>query len=205
MSEDPANDTTAAGPASAESACPAPEQWPELFGDRLFRYAFRLLRDRTVAEDLVQETFLAALDRRAEFQNRSAFLTWLTSILRNKVIDYLRTAIRRGRHHSIEESADVEPPVGFGSLGIWNVYVPNWAKSADSLLEDRQLLDVVHRCLDKLPGRQGEILRLKLLEDLDNAEICKLLELSQTNLWVLLHRARMAVRSCVEKNWYRKR
>lgn len=195
-------------PASATptpSADADPESWLELYGDSLYRFALGQLRgDEALAEDLVQETFLSAMRALDRFEGRSAVQTWLTSILKNKIIDHFRKRSRQGHHVQIEEVPE-GPLSGIGALGLWNVYVPNWAKDPEAILENEQFLGAVQSCLGKLPDRSRELFQLKFLKQLETDEICNILEISSSNFWVLLHRGRLALRQCVEDNWHKSR
>ena len=91
-----------------------------------------------------------------------------------------------------------------GSNGIWNVYVANWAKNPEESLENDQFMSVLQECLEKLPHKHRRAFQLKFIKQLDTAEVCKLLNISTSNYWVMLHRGRMALRECVDDNWYKK-
>ena len=185
------------------SADPNPEEWLDLYGDSLYQFALARVRNPSTAEDLVQETFLAGMRAISSFEGRSSLKSWLIAILKNKIIDHLRKASRQKEEVFEEETIDL-PVRGFSSIGIWNVYVPNWAGSPEGVLENQQFMEVIKNCFEKLPDRSRRLFQLKLLQDLDTEEICKLLEISSSNYWVLVHRARLALRECVESNWYRK-
>ncbi len=183
---------------------PEPEVWIEEHGDQLFQYALSRVRDRTLAEDLVQDTLLSALKSYKNFQGRSTIKTWLIAILKNKIIDQIRKKSRQKEDLGSKDDISELPAIGFGSHGIWNVYVPNWAGSPDKVLEDQEFLNALRGCFQKLPERSRRAFELKLMEDKDSEEICKDLDIGQSNLWVILHRARLALRECIELNWYRK-
>lgn len=177
-----------------------PELWLEEHGDYLFRFALSRVRSRETAEDLVQETLLAAVRAQNSFQGRSTARTWLVSILKNKIIDHFRKANRE----ILDNEGVVEPSEGpecFNTAGIWNSTVTDWAADPTTLLERKEFHKVLSECLQKLPHKMREIFTLKVLDDVDSKEICKVLGVSSSNLWVLLHRARMGLRDCIEKNW----
>lgn len=184
---------------SKESPQADPKEWLEQHGDKLFSFALARVKDRTLAEDLVQETLLSAVAARDSFEGRSQVSTWLTSILKNKIIDYFRSKARRPESTSVEDINEL-PLAGIGASGIWNVYVPNWGRSPEKKLEDQQFLAVVMNCISKLPERTASAFRLKFLEGLEAEDVCKALEISSSNFWVLLHRGRMALRECVGKS-----
>jgi RNA polymerase sigma-70 factor (ECF subfamily) len=179
-----------------------PSDWLDLYGDRLFQYALSRVRDDSVAEDLVQDTLLAAMKSASSFEGRSSAYTWLVSILKNKIIDHHRK-VARLREDSITDKEINSADLGFNSLGIWSSYVANWARSPEKTLENQQFLTAVQHCFSALPAKHREIFQLKFIDDTSSDEICKLMDITPSNLWVLMHRARMTLRQCVEKNWYR--
>jgi RNA polymerase sigma-70 factor (ECF subfamily) len=183
-----------------------PERWVELYGDYLFKFALVRLRDAGRAEDVVQETFLAALKGGKTFAGRSAEKSWLTGILKNKVFDYFRKA---GRETSLadldfysEEEGDrfvAEVP----GQGAWIAeFGPQeWPEPGASL--DRELFwKTFQDCTDKLPKNSATVFTLREVDGVESREICNLLNISENNLWVMLHRARMALRRCLELNWF---
>jgi RNA polymerase sigma-70 factor (ECF subfamily) len=168
----------------------------------LLRYATLHLRDRHAAEDAVQETLLAALAGEAGFAGRSNLRTWLTGILKHKVID----AIRRAAKESTLLPA--EPDVGefdalFDQGDHWDALPSAWAYP-DSALEQKQFFAALEACLARLPAKTAETFMMREHLGMETAEICKELAITPTHCWVLLYRARMALRLCLEVNWSRK-
>ena len=178
-----------------------PERWVYLHGDALFRYAFLRVRRRDVAEDLVQETFLAGLRGRNTFRGSSSLRTWLVGILRNKILDYARQ-VARGHHENPTDPAVGELSRYFDKAHHFRTIPKNWKSDPAELLEQREFLDVLQRCLAGLTAPQAHAFILREMEDLDTERACKVLGISATNLWVRLHRARLQLRECLERNWF---
>jgi RNA polymerase sigma-70 factor (TIGR02943 family) len=182
-----------------------PATWLDEYGDILFSYAYAKVKDTALAEDLVQDTLLSAIKNLAGFESRSSVKTWLFTILKNKITDnYRKTAsvARTEKAHSTSNNILDLPEISFNSFGIWNKYVPNWANDPEAILESKVFSEVLSNCIDKLPKR-SQLAINKNANDLPADEICKELEISPSNLWVLLHRARLHLRECLEKNWYK--
>jgi RNA polymerase sigma-70 factor (ECF subfamily) len=183
-----------------------PEQWVELHGDYLFRYAMMRLRDTTRAEDAVQETFLAALKGGKSFAGRSAEKSWLVGILKNKIADYYRKASRETsftdmEFYSDEESDRFVPDGLFKDGWIHELGPQEWSNPGASL--DSEMFWQTYRdCSNKLPKKVGTVFTLREVDDIEGREICAMLNISESNLWVMLHRARMALRRCMEANWF---
>lgn len=181
-----------------------PDRWIEDHGDHLFRYAMFRLRDREAAEDAVQETLLAAMQSQGQYQRRSSERTWLIAILRHKIVDHLR---RSSRYLSLE----LESEADFESLcfeaegkfkGHWRgAFAPAAEFRCDEIVEEKDFLATLDRCLRALPERMATVFILKEIDGLSCDEICQSLNLTKSNLWVLLHRARLQLRHSLEKHW----
>jgi len=170
-----------------------PARWVEEFGDVLLRYALVRVGDRETARDLVQETLVAALRGRTDFAGRSSVKTWLVGILRHKIVDHFR---RRSRELATPAE---DPEAGaFGEDGRWRVPPQAWDADPSDALHRRQFWEALSRCLDDLPQRQASAFALREFEGLETAELGKVLGATPTNLWVILHRARLALRRCLE-------
>jgi RNA polymerase sigma-70 factor, ECF subfamily len=186
-----------------------PEQWVDLHGDYLFRYALMRLRDPVRAEDAVQETFLAALKGRKNFAGRSAEKSWLVGILKNKIFDYYRKASRETSFTDLDFYADEESDRfmadGPGRGGWIHALGPaEWSPDPGAGLDDEIFWKTFHDCAGKLPNNVSAVFCLRELDGLDSKEICAQLGITESNLWVMLHRARMALRRCLETNWFGK-
>jgi RNA polymerase sigma-70 factor (ECF subfamily) len=165
----------------------------------LLRYASLQLRNRDAAEDAVQETLLAALAAEADFAGRSNLRTWATGILKHKIVDTIRRSAREQPLEGEEDTADLDAL--FDERGHWKEHPDPWA-SPDGALQEKQFLAALQRCLEALPPRTAQVFMLREHLGLDTDEICKELGVTSTHCWVLLYRARMALRGCLEKNWF---
>ena len=177
-----------------------PERWVDAHADALFRYALARLPGRADAEDAVQETLLAALRSQRAFRGDSAERTWLTGILKHKIVDMLRAAARRQPGESLDDS-DAEPDL-FLTNERWKRPPAKFAIDEQDLVEKEEFWQQFARCMEGLPPRQARVLVLHYLDDSDPESTCKQLEVTTTNLWVLLHRARLRMRACLETNWF---
>ena len=193
------------GPAASASD---PERWVDDYGDYLFKFALLRLRDEARAADAVQETFLAALRGRQSFAGRSSEKSWLTSILKNKIYDHFRKASRETSFTDLEFFADEEGE-GFVTDGIgkggWihDQGPQDWATAGENL--DNELFwKTYHDCAGRLPEKVAAVFNLREVDGVDSKEICAMLSVSESNLWVMLHRARMSLRRCLEANWFGK-
>ena len=164
----------------------------------LLRYASLQLRDRHAAEDAVQETLLAALAGEAGFGGRSNLRTWLTGILKHKIVDALRRGSREVTAGSEEELDSL-----FDEKGHW-LELPSAWKDPDASLEQSQFFRALEDCLARLPAKTAQAFMLREHMGLETDEICKELAVTPTHCWVLLHRARMALRECLSSNWFEK-
>lgn len=171
--------------------------WLNEHGDFLYRFALARLRDQTQAEDAVQETFLAAI-KANNFSGQSSPRTWLTGILKHKIIDIMRKQSKEQATESIETDADMDE--FFDKSGHWDDKPSAWDMPHDAL-EQKQFLAALEACIKKLPARSAAIFTMRDIEEIDNNKICKDLDISTTNAWVMLYRARMSMRKCLEINW----
>lgn len=172
-----------------------PERWNLDHREPLLRFALQRISDYGSAEDLVQDTFLSAWKGRHRFRGDCTERSWLTGILRNKIIDHYR---RRSRRPSVLAS-DLEPE-GLADEGSWIERQPDPAAAADPLaaLSRREFLDELERAVSELPEKMREAFRLREFEGLDTEEIVARLGISKSNLWVLIHRAKQALAGSLE-------
>ena len=167
----------------------------------LLRYASLQLRNRDAAEDAVQEALAAALAAEAGFAGRSNLRTWATGILKHKIVDTIR---RASREQPVEDEGDAgDFDSLFDERGHWHEHPHAWP-APDGALEEKQFLAALQRCLEALPPRTAQAFLLREHMGLETAEICKELGVTSTHCWVLLYRARMALRQCLETSWFRK-
>jgi len=186
-----------------------PEQWVELHGDYLFKYALARLRDPARAEDMVQETFLAALKGGKSFAGRSAEKSWLVGILKNKICDHSRKAGRETsftdmEFYSDEESERFVPDGLFKDAWVHELGPLEWSSDPGASLDSQAFWKTFHDCSNKMPKNVAAVFNLREVDGVESKEICSLLNISESNLWVMLHRARMALRRCLETNWFGK-
>jgi RNA polymerase sigma-70 factor (ECF subfamily) len=170
----------------------------------LLRYASLQLRDGAAAEDAVQETLLAALAGEAGFAGRANLRTWLTGILKHKIVDTIRRQSRE-RPASDLGTADEEDEFDalFDKRGHWQEAPDAWEQPEQALTQ-RQFLAALEACLKALPERTARVFMMREHLGLETSEICKELGITSTHCWVMLHRARMALRLCLETNWFGK-
>ena len=170
----------------------------------LLRYATLQLRDAAAAEDAVQDALLAALAGEAGFAGRSNLRTWLTGILKHKIVDAIR---RQSRERPAAEPEHDGDAADFDSLfdarGHWQEAPDAWQQPEGSL-QQKQFFTTLEACLRDLPERTARVFMLREHLGLETSEICKELGITPTHLWVMLHRARMALRLCLEMNWFKK-
>jgi RNA polymerase sigma-70 factor (TIGR02943 family) len=181
-----------------------PEQWVDDHGNSLYRYALVRVRRAEVAEDLVQETLCAAHARHQSFRGPSSERSWLFGILRNKICDHFR---KLGREVSFTDLEFLQNEMSnqFDESGHWRVDEgpKEWKPEPDVIMNRAEFWEMLRACLSKLPKRVGDVFMLREMEGLESSEICQDLRISENNLWVMLHRARMALRECVELNWFK--
>ena len=170
----------------------------------LLRYATLQLRDAAAAEDAVQDALLAALSAETSFAGRSNLRTWLTGILKHKIVDTIRRQIRDRPASGQEPGGDEgEFDSLFDRRGHWEEAPDAWQQPEGSL-QQKQFLAALEACLRALPERTARVFMMREHLGLETSEICKELEITATHCWVMLHRARMALRLCLEKNWFGK-
>ena len=179
---------------------PNAHDWLNEHGDYLYRFALARLRDPHLAEDVVQETFLAAI-KAPNFAEQSAPRTWLTGILKHKIIDVMRKNVRETVVSDlVDETEDYNTDDFFDAKGHW-LDKPEIFGMPESALEQKQFLGILQSCMDKLPSKLATLFMLRDVHETDNDEICKELNITATNAWVMLYRARMGIRKCLEINW----
>jgi RNA polymerase sigma-70 factor (TIGR02943 family) len=202
---------------TSHSAGADPATWLDAHGDYLFAYARSRVRSRQIAEDLVQETLLAAIQGRASFQAQSSVRTWLVGILKHKLIDHLRKAggdaVRHADSHSQahgeagEEALRAWTDRQFSKGGKWVTPPKSWSahridEQSLSPSELQELRSVLDECLNRLPPRACEALVMTERSSMPAEKVGKVLDASTTNIGVLLHRARTALRHCLEVHWF---
>ena len=169
--------------------------WLDEHGDYLYRYARRRLMSDDLAQDAVQETLLAALEARASFAGRSAVRTWLTGILKHKVADLLRRHGRESAPPQREDGSDDWEAL-FATDGHWAQDLREWP-TPESEFEKSRLLAALEECYKRLKPALARVLSLRVVEDMETEGICSELGMTQSHVWVSLHRARLTLRECL--------
>lgn len=177
-----------------------PKTWIDKYSDYLFNYAIVRVNSHDLAKDLVQETFLAGLKSAKNFEGKASERTWLTAILKRKIIDFYR------KINSKKGQAEVR--MNFyqdgDSEGDWiEERVPQtWENEAEKQIESIELYNQIDDCIDYLPEKYAMVFRMKTIQEFDTEQICKELDITPSNLWVMIHRARTQLRRCLEDNWF---
>lgn len=176
--------------------------------DALYRYAMSRVRDHDVAEDLVQETLLAAVRNPDGFEGRSRLGTWLTGILRNKILDHFRAAARDRRDplSSLEAQAAHDPDgEWFTPAGQWAAHPVVGLEALDAspheLVERAEVIAAIEDCVSRMPRGLQRIFALREFDDRDTDEICEAVGITRGSLAVLLHRSRQLLRACLQRHW----
>lgn len=180
---------------------PDPSTWLDKHGDYLYNYAWQRVQSKEIAEDLVQETFIAALKGLDSFRGDSEVITWLISILKRKVIDYYR---KKSTQNEIPESKFQKPFQGKdGMEGAWieNRAPKDWQIDNNEPMREDEFQRIMDLCLSLLPEKWRAVFVLKVMEEIESNEICKEIGCTSSNLWVILHRARLQLRECLENKW----
>lgn len=180
-----------------------PERWLEEHGSALYSFALLHVRNTHHAEDLVQETLLAALKARERYQGKSSVRTWLTGILKHKIIDDFRRQSREAPSpdspEEAWEAAEAQRVAeSFTENDHWSHPLTEWGDSEQHFSRD-QFWSRIEHCLAALSPRMARLFMLRELWEMETKEICKELSITPTNLWTMLHRARLSMRQCLEK------
>ncbi|MGB3212309.1 MAG: sigma-70 family RNA polymerase sigma factor [Desulforhopalus sp.] len=178
-----------------------PDTWVECYADSLYSYAYFRVRDKSLAEELVQETFVAALAARKKFKGESSEKTWFFAILKNKIVDRIRRKYRE-KLQSLDNMPEHLALDFFNERGEWLEKPGKWRETPQQNYEQLEFMTVLQQCLGRLPVKQNDAFTLREFDDVESEEICKVLGISATNYWVLLHRARLVIRKCLERNWF---
>jgi len=178
-----------------------PHQWVKAHADYLYAFAVKRISDTELARDLVQETFLAALEKVHNFQGKSSERTWLTAILKNKIIDVYRkksSGFAKEVQHAEHEQQDF-----FEQDGHWNPeYAPKsfGIEHVDPLI-NKEFNHILQKCLQKLPALWMAVFTMKHIDDEETTLICSELKVTPANFWVIIHRTKLNLRACLQKNW----
>ena len=187
-----------------------PADWLQLYGDYLFSMAILKTGDKELAEDLVQETFFSAIKARESFKGNSNEKTWLTAILKNKIIDHYR------KKNVLKEAGDylADTEQNFhtaffsdaeNNFGHWTKEAApqNWKISgADNSLNNKEFFKILQHCIEKMPSKLVPVFLAKFIDEEESEMICKDFNITPSTYWVIIHRAKLLMRSCLEKNWF---
>lgn len=183
-----------------------PSQWLQLYGDYLFSLAIIKVSNKETAEDLVQETFMMAIKAKDSFRFESSEKTWLTTILKNKITDYYRRkdVLKNAEEYIAATETSFAGHFFDRTNGHWldNAAPGSWTDSADTSVNRNEFYQVVQHCIQKMPSRLVPVFMAKFMDDEDAGVICKEQNISPSNYWVIIHRAKVLMRSCLEKNWF---
>ena len=179
-----------------------PERWLERHGRYLFRFALATLRDERLAEDAVQDCLLAALKAQEGYTGSASERTWLTGILKHKVIDIIRRQSREQPSEDIEVEAELARDIddAFDDTGHWSYTLADWGDPVRAF-ESKRFWEVLEYCLKHMPARLARLFMLREVNGMETENLCKELSITPTNLWTMLYRSRMSLKRCLEKRW----
>jgi len=178
-----------------------PEKWVENYADMLYRYTLVRVKDPDVADELVQVTLFAALKSQHTFAGKSTEKTWLFGILKHKTMDHFRSTKKNINVDITDTDAD---RIQFDTTGHMTPSPNNWNVDPEKATENKELAQVLAKCMNGLSEKFHRLFVLKEIEGLSSEEICKEFNVKPTNLWVMLHRARNQLKLCMEANWLTK-
>ena len=176
--------------------------WLAEYGDDMYSWATYKTSSKETAEDLVQDTMLSAYKSFDKYKPGSNPKTWLFTILNNKIIDYYRASnTQKSINQSTLQGKKVDDD-NFTADGNWNNATdPLWANTEQHLLDNPQFLEVLSGCIDKLPPNWKGVIVGKYIHHKKGSQICKDLGITSSNLWQMAHRAKLQLRTCLDKNW----
>ena len=184
-----------------------PNNWTKTYADELYGYAMSKTSNTELAEDLVQETFLAGLKSSENFKGNSSERTWLFAILKFKIADHYRKASTKYEISNSKFSNDGDSSMDtyFTEDGDWkeSAAPKEWGIDFSVTIENKELGIALNNCIDKLPRNHRLLVVLKLVEEEETEKVCKELNITPTNYWVIIHRAKLQLRACLEKNWFK--
>lgn len=185
--------------------------WVEQYSDSMYSWAFYKTASKETAEDLVQDTFLAAFQSIEKFEGRSNPKTWLLAILNNKIADYHHKKFSRptiSEQRQSENTAYSLFDILFDNYGtgdwIKSQRPHDWPGEPENLLDDAAFNKVLQLCMERLPAQWFSAVQLKYLEEKKGELICQELQIAPTNFWQILHRAKLQLKKCLENNWFKK-
>ncbi len=177
-----------------------PEKWVDLYADYMYQYTYNRISNHEKAKDIVQEAFLSALKAMPKFEGRANERTWLTAILKRKIIDYYRKI--NSKKGSVEISVSFYQNGNKEGDWLEEAVPQDWDNEVEKSMETAELRDAIDLCIDYLPEKYAIVFKMRTLQQVETEEICKELNISASNLWVIIHRARAQLRKCLETNWF---
>ncbi|MDP9109986.1 MAG: sigma-70 family RNA polymerase sigma factor [Pseudomonadota bacterium] len=168
----------------------------------LLRFAVLQLRNTAQAEDVVQDALIAVLEKPERFAGQSSLRTYVTGIMKHKIIDVLRAAGRTRQFEPGEDQSDDDVIDMLFAADGHTVEKPRPWGNPDATLEQKDFFRVMELCLEKLPANTARIFLMREWLELDTDEICKELAITTSNAWVMLYRARLRLRECLDLNWF---
>ncbi len=175
-----------------------PNNWVDNYSDELYRYTITRISDTSYAEDIVQETFLSAWKAKETYKGEASEKNWLYAICKNKIIDHFRK-----QSNNIVKPSSAEEDIYFDKLEHWrDEPTPReWSIHYTQPIETKEFYNIFESCKMKLKGIQQSVFVMKYMEEMETEYICKMLDITSANYWVLIHRCKLHLRSCLEKNW----
>jgi len=180
-----------------------PHHWVNAHADYLYGFAISRINEEELARDLVQDTFLAALEKLAGFEGKSSERTWLTAILRNKIIDVYRKKSSGLRNTEVIAAEQEQDDFFEENTGHWtSEHGPRefGIEDKDNLV-NREFEKILEKCMAKLPVLWKAVFTMKHIDDESTDTICAELKVTASNFWVIIHRAKLNLRACLQKNW----
>lgn len=178
-----------------------PNNWVNLHGDYLYNYAYSRVQSKETAEDLVQETFISGLKSIKSFRGESSELTWLVAILKRKVIDHYRKLSRKKETVASQFSTPFQDNGDFEGQWILERTPKDWQIKHEDPMRHSEFIFILEMCIAALPEKWRSVFVLKVMEEIKSEEVCKEIGCSSSNLWVIIHRARLQLRECIEIRW----
>ncbi|NOW96072.1 sigma-70 family RNA polymerase sigma factor [Mucilaginibacter sp. SG564] len=180
-----------------------PAKWVDEYADYLYNFALKRLNDEALAQDLVQDTFLSALEKSNLFRAESSIRSWLTAILKNKIVDTYRKRANALSGEMRIGSVEDEPEFFDPDLNNWKKkhWPAPFGVEDEDALHNKEFMNVLRKCLFKLPSLWMSVFKLKHLDEEETGFICEKLRITSANYWVIIHRAKVNLRSCLQKNW----
>ena len=174
-------------------------EWVQAYSDIMYGYVVKRVKDNDTAKDLIQETFLAAWRNVDKYNGEASVKTWLFTILKNKIIDHYRKVSTRHIEELVNGATD-DDSRHFDNIGHWTE--DTYPSELGNLpIESKEFYSILNNGIKKLKGIQAIVFSMKYLDEMKSEEICKVLNITSSNYWVLIHRAKVDLRAYLELNW----